>query len=281
MWKRRLRSSGTYTRSARIALLAGAVLAAPAFAFAADEPQRIVSINLCTDQVVLALDPGDRLAAVSYLARDPDLSTFWREAEHVPITQASLEGIMTLEPDLVIAGSFGHSRLLGHVERLGVDVLRVPDAASLADIRQTYLDVGERLGLYDRAAELVAQFDDILGTAAPSMQRDAWILSPGLLVHGDGMLGSSILTHAGLASAPARQTYLSLETLAMAPPDLLLISEREDAAPSRAGLLFAHPALQGASHVQRIPPSALICGTLETAQFAARLAAQGVGEAAR
>lgn len=266
-------------------LLAGAVLAAPASLFAAEVPQRVVSINLCTDQVVLALDPGERLAAVSYLARDPDLSTFWREAQDVPVTQASLESIMTLEPDLVIAGSFGHSRLLGHVERLGVEVLRVPDAGSLVDIRQTYLDVGARLGLADRAADLVAEFDGVLGDAAPNRERDAWILSPGLLVHGDGMLGSSILAHAGLSNAPASQTYVSLETLAMTPPDMLLISEREEAAPSRAGRLFAHPALRRASNVQRIPPSALICGTLETAQFAARLATQDAtsdgGEATR
>ena len=280
MWKHRLRSSTRHFRTALGVLLAGAAFAAPAIVFAADEPQRIVSINLCTDQVVLALEPGDRLAAVSYLARDPDLSTFWREAETVPVIQASLEDIMTLEPDLVIAGSFGHSRLLGHVERLGVGVLRVPAAGSLADIRQTFLDVGALLGLSDRAADLVTEFDDILGKAAQDTGRDAWILSPGLLVHGDGMLGSSILTHAGLSNAPASQIYLSLETLAMTPPDLLLISEREEAAPSRAGQLFAHPALQRAAKVQRIPPSALICGTLETAQLAARLAAQSAGEMA-
>lgn len=262
-------------------LLAGAVYAAPAFVFAADVPQRIVSINLCTDQVVLALDPGERLAAVSFLARDPDLSTFWREAEGVPVTQASLESIMSLTPDLVIAGAFGHSRLLGHVERLGVDVLRVPDAMSLADIRQTYLDVGARLGLSDRAATLVARFDDALGVPSPGKGRDAWILSPGLLVHGEGMLGSSILSHAGLTIAPVTQTYVSLEDLALTPPDLLLISERDGAAPSRAGKLFAHPALQQASKMRRIPPSALLCGTIETAHLAAQLAANPVTEPIR
>jgi len=274
MWKLRLRFSAPIFQRALRVLLAGAVLAAPASVFAADAPQHIVSINLCTDQVVLALDPGDRVAAVSYLARDPDLSTFWREAQNIAVTQASLEGIMTLKPDLVIAGAFGHSRLLGHVERLGVEVLRVRDASSLADIRQTYLDVGKRLGLADRAAELVAEFDQVLGYQATLQERDAWILSPGLLVHADGMLGSSVLRHAGLTNAPATQTYVSLETLATHPPDLLLISEREEAAPSRAGKLFSHPALQRATDIMRVPPSALICGTVETAQLAARLAGQ-------
>lgn len=253
--------------------MAGAVFAAPAFvvsppAMAADVPQRIVSINLCTDQLLLALDPGERLAAVSFLARDRDLSVMWQEAEHVATTQASLEGILTLEPDLVIAGAFGHSRLLGHIERLGIDVLRVSDPVSLGDIRQTYLDVGDRIGALDAAEIIAAEFDEVLGAPAADADVSALILSPGLLVHADGMLGSSILAHAGYQNKAAGQTYLSLEQLAQSPPDVLLIAERPDAAPSRAGKLFAHPALQQASTIKRVPPSALICGTTETARLA-------------
>jgi iron complex transport system substrate-binding protein len=257
--------------------MAGVAFAAPAFvvpqgAMAADMPQRIVSINLCTDQLLLALDLEKQLAAVSFLARDRDLSVMWREAQHVPITHASLEGILTLQPDLVIAGAFGHSRLLGHVERLGIDVLRVSDPVTLADIRQSYLDVGARVGASEAAEQIAAEIDDVLGTSARDTDVSALILSPGLLVHADGMLGGSVLAHAGYRNDAGGQTYLSLERLALSPPDVLLIAERPDAAPSRAGKLFAHPALQQASRIKRVPPSALICGTTKTARLAAVLA---------
>lgn len=257
--------------------MAGAAFAAPAFvvpqgAIAADLPERIVSINLCTDQLLLALDLKEQLAAVSFLARDQDLSVMWREAQQVPITQASLEGILTLQPDLVIAGAFGHSRLLAHIERLGIDVVRVADPVSLTDIRQTYLDVGARVGASEVAEQIVAEIDNLLGASARKTDVSALILSPGLLVHADGMLGSSVLTHAGYRNDAAGQTYLSLEQLALSPPDVLLIAERPNAAPSRAGKLFAHPALQRASRIKRVPPSALICGTTETARLAAALA---------
>ncbi len=257
--------------------MAGAVFVAPAFVvpqavMAVDVPQRIVSINLCTDQLLLALDLSKRLAAVSFLARDRDLSVMWREAQDVPVTQASLEGILTLQPDLVIAGAFGHSRLLGHIERLGIDVLRVADPISLTDIRQAYLDVGARVGAREIAEQIAAGIDDVLGATARDTEVNALILSPGLLVHADGMLGSSVLAHAGYRNDAAGQTYLSLEQLALSPPDVLLIAERPNAAPSRAGKLFAHPALQQASRIKRVPPSALICGTSETARLAAVLA---------
>ena len=37
-------------------------------------PQRIVSLNVCTDQLLLDLVPRERIAALSYLAVDPDVS---------------------------------------------------------------------------------------------------------------------------------------------------------------------------------------------------------------
>ena len=53
-----------------VLLAAGVVHAAPAAGASGSVPERIVSINLCTDQVVLALDLGERLVAVSSLATD-------------------------------------------------------------------------------------------------------------------------------------------------------------------------------------------------------------------
>lgn len=257
-------------------MIAGATLSAPAIAASEDTPDRIVSINLCTDQIVLALDPGKRLVAVSNLARDPDLSVMWERALDVQQVPASLEPIVALKPDIVLAGTFGHARLVAQLGALGIEVMRVPEAAQLRDIAATYLHVGERLGLDDKAGELAAAVASTLSTPNNGTDRSALMLSPGLLVHTRQMLGGAVLHHAGFANASAGDVYISLERIVASPPDVLFVAEREGAAPSRSGQLFRHPAMRRATFVRRISPATLICGTLDTAVLAQELASWDV-----
>ena len=51
-------------------LLAAALLAGSLTSEAAAKPRRVVSLNLCTDQLVLMLAEAANVAAVSYLSRD-------------------------------------------------------------------------------------------------------------------------------------------------------------------------------------------------------------------
>lgn len=242
-------------------------------------PQRIVSINLCTDQLVLALEPGGRLAAVSQLARDRALSAAWWRALKVPVTPASLEHVLSFKPDLVLAGAFGHARLVAHLERAGVRVVRVRDAADFEDIRQAYLAVGRAVGMPARAQALVAQMDAVLAAAAPAggggvpARVRAAILSPGLLAHGDGMLGGAVLARAGYANALSGGGYVSLERLAANPPAQIFVAAGQRAAPSRAVRLLNHRVFSRLA-VQRVPPAPLICGSLATARLVRELAAQ-------
>ena len=68
-------------------------------------PQRIVSLNLCTDQLVLELVERPRIAMLSQLATDPLLSWRAAEARGVARFDGSVEAVMGLAPDLVLAGS--------------------------------------------------------------------------------------------------------------------------------------------------------------------------------
>ncbi|MEW8692284.1 MAG: hypothetical protein AB2535_14510, partial [Candidatus Thiodiazotropha endolucinida] len=43
-------------------------------AIAAEPPRRVVSVNLCSDQLLLMLADPQQVASVSYLSRDPDSS---------------------------------------------------------------------------------------------------------------------------------------------------------------------------------------------------------------
>src|SRR5215813_14877630 len=70
------------------------------------KPQRIVSMNLCTDELVLRLADRGNISSVTWQARDRDNSNVADLARDVPINHGLAEEILPLNPDLVLAGIY-------------------------------------------------------------------------------------------------------------------------------------------------------------------------------
>ena len=83
------------------AALAIALAAVPAWA---DVPRRIVSFNLCADQLVVALADSGQIAALSPYAHDRQLSVVAERARRFPTLDWSAESTVALGPDLVLVG---------------------------------------------------------------------------------------------------------------------------------------------------------------------------------
>ena len=58
--------------------LAVASVVNTAQAQAASKPTRIVSLDLCADQLLIELVERERIAAVTFLADDPSTSAIWK-----------------------------------------------------------------------------------------------------------------------------------------------------------------------------------------------------------
>ncbi|MEL6267927.1 MAG: ABC transporter substrate-binding protein, partial [Pseudomonadota bacterium] len=67
---------GHVLRKAAVIMLLGAASTA-----AAQPPARVVSMNLCTDQLAMLIASPGQLVSVSYLARDPASSAMAAEAQ--------------------------------------------------------------------------------------------------------------------------------------------------------------------------------------------------------
>ena len=115
-------------------------------ALASEAPQRIVSINMCTDELLLALaDPG-QIVALSPYAADPAMSFLADKAVHYRHDAAEAETVVALHPDLVLAGSFNDPATLAMLTRLGyrlalLDAPRSIDE-SIAQIRKVAALIG-------------------------------------------------------------------------------------------------------------------------------------------
>ncbi len=65
-------------------------------------PQRIVSINLCADQLVLALADRSQIAGLTKNATDREMSGEAAAARGLPLLSNSAEQILAIEPDLIV-----------------------------------------------------------------------------------------------------------------------------------------------------------------------------------
>ena len=148
-------------RSAR-AFLAALCLGVPAAAQAQDAaPRRVVSINLCTDQLAMMLAAPGQLHSVSMLATDPRSSAMVEEAQAYDINHALAEEVWLMQPDLVIAGSFSRRATVDMLRRLGVPVVVMDPAYSLAQVS-------------DRLREMGARIEAMLDEERASLARRSW-----------------------------------------------------------------------------------------------------------
>lgn len=228
-------------------------------------PQRIVSINLCTDQLALLLAP-ERVVAVTFLARDPAMSTMADAARAVPhVIHGTAEEVAALKPDLVLGDPFGGSTARHMLERTGFPVLTVAVPSSPAGIAAALRTVGTAVGSEGKAEELIAGMAAELAGGRRRNGERAVFLYPNAFSTGTGTLADTAMQQAGLTNVVAHGGYgaLGLEQLLALAPDLLIIPRAADGF-SQATALLSHPAV-----ATRWPPerritmdaAALTCGT--------------------
>jgi iron complex transport system substrate-binding protein len=150
----------------------------PAVPATAARPLRVMSINLCTDQLVLALLPPERIASVTWLARDPSGSVMSAAAGRVAVNHGLAEDVLAQEPDLVISGTFTAPPLRAMLQRTGYPLIEVPEAASFDEIRRITRQVAAAVGEPARGAALIGALDARLATLAahpgPTTRVLAW-----------------------------------------------------------------------------------------------------------
>lgn len=258
---------------------------------AGDAPRRVVSMNLCTDQIAMLVAAPGQLVSVSYLAARPDVSLMSGQTAGLALNHGLAEEILRLDPDLVIAGTYTRRATVNLLRRLGRRVEEFAPANSFADIRENVRRMGDLLGRKAQAARLIAAFDAEAGAlAAAPPERHAPVLGSfgaNSYTTGGGTLENEIVGAAGLRHLGEEleitgTTRLPLEALVLADPDYVLLWERSLGDPSRAAEILRHPVLDarfGGERRVSADSRAWICGTPLTLEAVAKLRAEIGGQA--
>ena len=112
---------------------------------AGPKPTHIVSINLCTDQLLLQLVGHKRIASVTYLAADPYISYSANLAVGLVKNHGLAEEVVALNPDLILTGAFTSRPTTSLLKKLGYRVIEFKMAGSFETLRQNIIKAGEVL----------------------------------------------------------------------------------------------------------------------------------------
>lgn len=193
-------------------------------------PQRVVSLDYCADQYLLKMLPPTRILAVS-----PDANkrfSYMRDrAEGMRQVRPIAENVLRLEPDLVVRSYGGGPRVASILESAGIDVLQLPYANTLPEIREAILYIAEQLGVSERGTALVFEMDERLANIRTTdKERTALYMTPTGVTSGPGTLVHEMLVAAGLRNFQqiAGWRSLPLERLAYEQPDLIVAAFFDD-----------------------------------------------------
>ncbi|MBY0569223.1 MAG: ABC transporter substrate-binding protein [Hyphomonadaceae bacterium] len=260
------------------------IVCALAFALAwpaSAEPRRIVSLDYCADQFVLALADRDQIAALSRGSQRDD-SYFRDRARGIRQTRGALEEVLALRPDLVIRNWGGPWDAEQVYARFDVPVLQVGDTPDFTSARADLIDAAQTLGHPERGAALARDLDLRLArlqASAPAQRQNVMYLSGGGAIAGSGTMMDAVINAAGGRNirTDASWTVLPLERLMETPPALVALGffdsgrDRVNAwSPSR------HPALRRAlaqARTVHLPPATISCEAWYSIEAAERIAA--------
>lgn len=239
-------------------------------AAAAGPPERVVSVNLCTDQLALMLAAPGQLVSVSRLAHDADSSAMAAAARALPANGSRAEEVFLLAPDLVLAGTFTDPATVAMLRDLGIRVELFEPAQSLADVPVNIERMGRLLGREAQAADMIAAFDRDLAALSvdPGPRPRAALYYVNSYTAGDRSLAGDILRAAGFDNVAAETGLdwggvLPLERLVMLAPDVI-IEGRDYPGQARAEDNLNHPALAALKDTRKaghLTDRDWICGT--------------------
>lgn len=237
----------------------------------AGEAKRIVSLSLCTDEILLMLVDRERIAALSYLAADPVYSYMWEAARGIPGHAGRIEEIVPLKPDLIIGSRYEDGNILHMLRALHYQPVTFDSPSSLAEVMALTRAIGATVGETQRAEQIITQMQQDIDHARQQVaglpRQLAISYGPNGYTAGGQTLKNELLDLVGFDNLAARlgiEHYgnVSLEQLVWARPDVVILDEAIPDQNSLAQSMLRHPVLQrvfGEGLQASLPASYWVC----------------------
>ncbi len=246
-----------------------------AAAVAEQPPLRVVSLNLCTDQLLIALAEPEQIAAVSLLADEPMMSNYVAKAKTYPAVGNNAEQIIAYSPDLILASNYTDAILSAWLNKFGYRLVALPLVNTLDEVPFRIEEIATLLQRPDEGRRLIDDYNDRMAQIEQSLPPlKVIVVAANLYVAGAGTIPDQLLTRMGLVNVASTKitngwAYITLEQLIAWQPDYIILQKDSVNRASRAEQVFDHNALtvllQDSQRIN-VPARYWICGGPEIAQ---------------
>jgi iron complex transport system substrate-binding protein len=263
--RKHLRLAGLAAGLAGLVAAGAVALALPSNSAPKGKPQRIVSLNVCSDQLVLALADRSQIAGLTRNAATADLSAEAGSVRGLRLLGSSAEEVLEIQPDLIVGMPARGSTAMTALGGQNYTMLDLQSANSVEEIYASIRQTAAAVGHPERGEALVARMQQELaripknghGRVAAYYQRRGYMTGTGTLV-------DDLMTRMGLVNLAARLgksplSQVSLEEMVAAHPDFIIVESETDRVTDQGTEMLHHPAMQGIPRIS-IPQAWTVCG---------------------
>lgn len=208
---------------------AGALESSPSKPSPSSAKPRVVSLDHCADQYVLALADRSQILALSPAAQS-EYSYMRDKAVGVPTVRSTAEEVLMLGPDKVIRQWGGGYEATEVLARFGLPVAKIENGHSIEIMRNNLLIAGQALDQMDRAQALIDEFDARharLKEYAQTQNPSAIYITPSSSTTGGETYVDQLLNLGGVDNLMAHTgrtgwVPLNLEAMVLTPPELVV-----------------------------------------------------------
>ena len=232
-------------------------------------PQKIASLNLCLDALLVKLVERERINSLTYLSGNPQFSPFSNQVKGIYLHKGLAEDLVSRNPDLILAGDFGAVDAITLLTQLGFRVERLPLPRTIDDIGIHIRQFGQLVGSETAAEKMVKNIQEKLVHLDERKKQSQpttafWYSSNGVVVGAD-TLENELMQRAGFYNLALDKkisgfAHIDLEELILAKPQVIIVESTDSASFSLASEYLEHPALRKQNaRIITLPATLSVC----------------------
>ena len=243
----------------------------------ADDKPSVVSINLCTDRLVLALADARQIVSLSYVAADSN-SMIKTAASTVKLNHGRLEELLLLDADYFLASDYDDPKLLKRLGEFGKKVRRFKAERTVDQSKANIAMLAEILNQNQKGELMIEKLNQIDQLEKIEGSPRTLLLGANNYISGRNTLASNVIEIMGYKNIADEANIIdygriSMEQVVELNPEVIVVSKYSGDY-SRAQSVLQHPVLKDMSRsvkVINVPTREWICGDQALYDAAARL----------
>lgn len=199
------------------------------------EPQRIISLALGSDEIIFEIVNKSRIKALSYLSKDPGLSNIAGSVGDIETIGTNSELVIAAQPDIVFVTTWSDADFIKQIREAGITVYAFSSPVGIETVKDVIKEIAYVLNVVEEGRNLIAWMDgkleDIkskLAGIAPGSEKSVMSLDSFYYTYGKQTTFDSLAQHAGVINLAAERgmemwVLVSKEQIIDMDPEMILL----------------------------------------------------------